>query len=56
MRVFSWRRASAVFIKEFKHIWRDPFTLMMALMLPLLIVVILGNSIEFNIKSIIYDI
>lgn len=55
MRVFSWRRASAVFIKEFKHIWRDPFTLMMALMLPLLIVVILGNSIEFNIKSINVD-
>ncbi len=52
MKVFSWRRAYAIFSKEFKHIWRDPFTLMMALMLPLLIVMILGSSIEFNIKSI----
>lgn len=52
MSVFVWRRASAIFSKEFKHIMRDPFTLMLALMLPLLIVLILGNSIEFNIKSI----
>ena len=52
MSVFSWRRTRAIFLKEFKHIVRDPFTLMMALMLPLLIVLILGSSIEFNIKSI----
>ncbi len=52
MRLFSWRRTRAIFFKEFKHIWRDPFTLMMALMLPLAIVLILGSSIEFNIKSI----
>lgn len=52
MKIFSWRRARAIFSKEFKHIWRDPFTLIMALMLPLAIVLILGNSIEFNIKSI----
>ena len=52
MTVFSRARASAIFSKEWKHILRDPFTLMMALMLPLLIVLILGNSIEFNIKSI----
>ncbi|MDR2901946.1 MAG: ABC transporter permease [Lactobacillales bacterium] len=45
-------RAKAVFKKEFKHILRDPFTLTMALLLPLLIVVILGYSIEFNIKEI----
>lgn len=49
---FSYRRARAVFSKEFKHIFRDPFTLMMALLLPFLIVLILGNSIEFNIQSI----
>ena len=49
---FSYRRARAVFTKEFKHIFRDPFTLMMALLLPFLIVLILGNSIEFNIQSI----
>ena len=52
MKIFSWRRTRAIFVKEFKHIWRDPFTLMMALMLPLAIVLILGSSIEFNIKSI----
>ena len=52
MKIFSWRRTRAIFGKEFKHIWRDPFTLMMALMLPLAIVLILGSSIEFNIKSI----
>ena len=52
MKIFSWRRTRAIFSKEFKHIWRDPFTLIMALMLPLAIVLILGNSIEFNIKSI----
>ncbi|MBQ4070771.1 MAG: ABC transporter permease [Alphaproteobacteria bacterium] len=52
MSIFSWRRARAILSKEFKHILRDPFTLMMALMLPLLIVLILGSSIEFNIKHI----
>ncbi len=52
MKFFSWRRAGAILSKEFKHILRDPFTLMMALMLPLLIVLILGSSIEFNIKHI----
>lgn len=52
MTVWSWRRTRAIFSKEFKHILRDPFTLMMALLLPLLIVLILGSSIEFNIKSI----
>ncbi|MBD5400794.1 ABC transporter permease [bacterium] len=52
MTRFSVRRARAIFSKEFKHIFRDPFTLLMALMLPLAIVLILGNSIEFNVRSI----
>lgn len=52
MKYFSYRRAHAIFTKEFKHIFRDPFTLMMALLLPFAIVMILGNSIEFNVKSI----
>lgn len=52
MNGFSLRRAKAIFLKEFKHIFRDPFTLMMALLLPLLIVLILGNAIEYNVKSI----
>ena len=52
MSVFSFRCTRAIFSKELKHIMRDPFTLIMALLLPLLIVLILGSSIEFNIKSI----
>ncbi len=52
MKRFSIRRARAIFSKEFKHIIRDPFTLIIALLLPLLIVLILGNSIEFNVRSI----
>lgn len=52
MKFFSMRRAGAIFSKEFKHIFRDPFSLLIALMLPLAIVLILGNSIEFNVKSI----
>ncbi len=52
MSVFSILRTKAVCLKEFKHIFRDPFTLMMALVLPFLIVIILGYSIEFNIKYI----
>ncbi len=52
MGCISWQRTRAIISKEFKHIWRDPFTLMMALLLPLAIVLILGSSIEFNIKSI----
>lgn len=52
MKFFEPRRARAIFAKEFKHILRDPFTLIMALLLPLMIVLILGNSIEFNVRSI----
>lgn len=52
MNILSGRRTRAIFSKEFKHILRDPFTMIMALILPLLIVLILGSSIEFNIKSI----
>lgn len=52
MKNFSFRRACAVYTKEFKHIMRDPFTLIMALLLPFLIVLILGNCIEFNVKEI----
>lgn len=52
MSLFSMRRAGAIFSKEFKHILRDPFSLLMALMLPLAIVMILGNSIEFNVRAI----
>jgi ABC-2 type transport system permease protein len=45
-------RCIAIFQKEFKHILRDPFTLLLALFLPVVIVLILGSSIEFNLKEI----
>ena len=49
---FNYRRFNAILQKETKHILRDPFTLMLALFVPLMIVLILGNSIEFNLKEI----
>lgn len=49
---FSYRRCRSVFQKEVKHIFRDPFTLILAVIIPLLIVLILGNSIEFNLNEI----
>jgi ABC-2 type transport system permease protein len=45
-------RTAAIFQKEFKHILRDPFTLLLTLFLPVAIVLILGNSMEFNLKEI----
>ncbi len=50
--MFNFIRFKAIFTKEFKHIVRDRFTLLLSLLLPLLIVLILGNSIEFNLKKI----
>lgn len=51
-KYFSWHRAMAIFSKEFKHVLRDPFTMFIALLLPLIVVLVLGNAIEFNVKSI----
>jgi ABC-2 type transport system permease protein len=34
------------------HIWRDPFTLVFALIMPVLMVLLLGSSIEFNVQSV----
>ncbi|MDR0581248.1 MAG: ABC transporter permease [Holosporaceae bacterium] len=45
-------RTFVIFRKEFKHILRDPFTLLLVLFLPVTIVLILGNSMEFNLKEI----
>ena len=45
-------RLNAILKKEFMHIMRDPFTLLFALMLPLLIILVLGSAIEFNLKKI----
>lgn len=45
------RRVIAIFNKEWRHILRDPFTLLIALALPLLMLLMFGTAIEFNIKE-----
>lgn len=49
---FVWGRAKAIAQKEIYHVMRDPFTLALALGLPLFMVFIFGLAIEFNIKNI----
>lgn len=48
----NWKRISAISRKEVFHILRDPFTMAMALGLPILLVSIFGLAIEFNMKQI----
>ena len=50
--IFVWRRSAAVARKEWFHIRRDPFTLALALVLPLVMVVVYGVAIDFNIKDV----
>lgn len=52
MREFIWERAFAVGRKEVFHIWRDPFTMILALIFPLFMVLMYGYSIDFNLKNI----
>lgn len=52
MTNFVWRRARAVAKKEIYHILRDPFTLILALIMPLFMVVMYGLAIEFNVKNV----
>ncbi len=49
---FRWSRAVAVGKKEMFHILRDPYTLALALGLPLLMVTVYGLAIDFNVKNI----
>jgi ABC-2 type transport system permease protein len=42
----------AVARKEVYHIWRDPFTMILALIFPLFMVMIYGYAIDFNMKDI----
>jgi ABC-2 type transport system permease protein len=46
------RRVFAVLKKEIYHILRDPFTLMMALVMPVVMVLMFGSSIEFNVQNV----
>lgn len=45
-------RVGAMARKEFFHIWRDPFTMAMALLFPVMLTTIFGLAIEFNVKNI----
>ena len=49
---FVLRRSGAVARKEWFHIRRDPFTMALALVLPLVMVVVYGVAIDFNIKDV----
>lgn len=52
MKNSSFVRIKAVFLKETKHILRDPFTLGLAVLIPFIQVIILGYSVEFNLSDI----
>jgi ABC-2 type transport system permease protein len=45
-------RAWSLAFKEFRHIVRDPFTLVWALGMPLILVVFFGYAIDFNIRDV----
>ena len=49
---FNLKRALSIAKKEKFHILRDPFTLTMATVLPVVLVLIFGLAIEFNVKDI----
>ncbi len=48
----SFVRIHAVFRKEISHILRDPFTLMMAMGMPLILLIIFGLAIDLDVKDI----
>jgi len=49
---FQFKRAKAIAKKEIFHVSRDPFTLAMAIGLPVIMVSIFGIAIDFNVKDI----
>lgn len=51
-RAFVLERALAVARKEVFHIWRDPFTMILALIFPIFMVIMYGFAIDFNMKGI----
>jgi drug efflux transport system permease protein len=51
-KFFSFRRMVSIGIKEIKHVLRDPFTLLLALGLPVILVVFFGFIIDFDYKNI----
>ncbi len=52
MSTFVGRRAAAIAKKEVFHILRDPFTMGVALVLPVFMIVMYGVSMKFNVKNV----
>lgn len=50
--LFSWERARAISRKETFHIRRDPFTLALALGVPVFVVTFFGLAIDFKLKEV----
>ncbi len=51
-KAFKIDRAVAIAVKETYHILRDPYTLALALAMPIFMVVIYGLAIDFNVKNV----
>ncbi len=49
---FDFHRAYSIARKEVMHIWRDPFTLALALGLPVMLVTFFGYAIDYEVKDI----
>jgi ABC-2 type transport system permease protein len=49
---FNVGRAWSMAHKEFRHVWRDPFTLLWALGMPLILVIFFGYAIDFNVRDV----
>lgn len=52
MKGFVLTRAWSIARKEVRHVRRDPFTLTMALGLPVVMIVFFGYAIDFNVKNV----
>ncbi|MBF0300190.1 MAG: ABC transporter permease [Oligoflexia bacterium] len=48
----NFERMKAVALKEKTHIWRDPFTLIMAIVMPVFLVFLFGLALDLDVKNI----
>lgn len=53
--MISLHRTTTILRKECMHILRDPFTLIFSLIMPLVMVVMFGAAIEFNVRNVPTD-
>ena len=52
MNEFSWSRAISIARKEVRHLLRDPFTLILALGLPVALLLFFGYAIDYDIQNV----